>query len=64
MTVTKNFDENQDDAPEDESGIDKLSRFLNDLALIADTDDGDAETAEVTLMTLHAAKGWNFQLSS
>ena len=27
---------NQDDAPEDESGIDKLSRFLNDLALIAD----------------------------
>lgn len=62
LTVTKNFDENQDDAPEDESGIDKLSRFLNDLALIADTDDGDAETAEVTLMTLHAAKGLEFPI--
>jgi DNA helicase-2/ATP-dependent DNA helicase PcrA len=62
LTVTKNFDENQDDAPKDESGIDKLSRFLNDLALIADTDDGDAETAEVTLMTLHAAKGLEFPI--
>jgi len=62
LTVTKNFDENQDDAPEDESGIDKLSRFLNDLALIADTDDGNAETAEVTLMTLHAAKGLEFPI--
>ena len=62
LTVTKNFDDNQEDAPEDESGIDKLSRFLNDLALIADTDDGDAETAEVTLMTLHAAKGLEFPI--
>ena len=62
LTVTKNFDDNQEDAPEDEAGIDKLSRFLNDLALIADTDDGDAETAEVTLMTLHAAKGLEFPI--
>ncbi len=60
LTVTKNFDENKDDAPEDEAGLDKLSRFLNDLALIADTDDGDVESAEVTLMTLHAAKGLEF----
>ena len=30
---------------------DTLSRFLNDLALIADTDDGAQETSEVTLMT-------------
>ena len=37
-----------------------LSRFLNDLALIADTDDGAQETSEVTLMTLHAAKGLEF----
>ncbi|MGT2924279.1 DNA helicase PcrA [Streptococcus caviae] len=60
LSVTKNFDENSEEAPEDERGLDKLSRFLNDLALIADTDEGDAEAAEVTLMTLHAAKGLEF----
>ena len=59
LSVTKNFDENPDN-PADESGLDKLSRFLNDLALIADTDDGDQESSEVTLMTLHAAKGLEF----
>ncbi len=60
LSVTKNFDENNDDGTPDETGIDRLGRFLNDLALIADTDDGDAESAEVTLMTLHAAKGLEF----
>lgn len=59
LSVTKNFDESPDN-PTDESGLDKLSRFLNDLALIADTDDGDTESSEVTLMTLHAAKGLEF----
>ncbi|MFS9449466.1 DNA helicase PcrA [Streptococcus cristatus] len=59
LSVTKNFDENPDN-PTDETGLDKLSRFLNDLALIADTDDGDTESSEVTLMTLHAAKGLEF----
>ena len=59
LSVTKNFDENLDN-PADETGLDKLSRFLNDLALIADTDDGDTESSEVTLMTLHAAKGLEF----
>lgn len=59
LSVTKNFDESPDN-PADESGLDKLSRFLNDLALIADTDDGDTESSEVTLMTLHAAKGLEF----
>lgn len=60
LSVTKNFDETNEDAPDDEFGIDKLGRFLNDLALIADTDDGKEEAAEVTLMTLHAAKGLEF----
>lgn len=60
LSVTKNFDD-KDEATE-ETGLDKLSRFLNDLALIADTDDGDSQTAEVTLMTLHAAKGLEFPL--
>ena len=59
LSVTKNFDESPDN-PAEESGLDKLSRFLNDLALIADTDDGDQESSEVTLMTLHAAKGLEF----
>ena len=59
LSVTKNFDESPDN-PADETGLDKLSRFLNDLALIADTDDEDQESSEVTLMTLHAAKGLEF----
>lgn len=59
LSVTKNFDESSDN-PADDSGLDKLSRFLNDLALIADTDDGDQDSSEVTLMTLHAAKGLEF----
>ena len=60
MSVTKNFDETNTDGTEDETGIDRLGRFLNDLALIADTDDGEIEAAEVTLMTLHATKGLEF----
>ena len=59
LSVTKNFDENPENDTE-ETGLDRLSRFLNDLALIADTDDGDQESSEVTLMTLHAAKGLEF----
>lgn len=60
LSVTKNFDDNKEVATESETGLDRLSRFLNDLALIADTDDGNVESAEVTLMTLHAAKGLEF----
>ncbi|MGT2925838.1 DNA helicase PcrA [Streptococcus cuniculipharyngis] len=58
LSVTKNFDDK--DSQEDEDGLDRLGRFLNDLALIADTDDGDSQVSEVTLMTLHAAKGLEF----
>ncbi|MGT2934717.1 DNA helicase PcrA [Streptococcus castoreus] len=60
LSVTKNFDDSSDTQEDDESGVDRLGRFLNDLALIADTDDASVETAEVTLMTLHAAKGLEF----
>lgn len=60
LSVTKSFDDNKEVATESETGLDRLSRFLNDLALIADTDDGNVESAEVTLMTLHAAKGLEF----
>ncbi|HEO8393068.1 TPA: DNA helicase PcrA [Streptococcus agalactiae] len=60
LSVTKNFDDNPEITVEGETGLDRLSRFLNDLALVADTDDSATETAEVTLMTLHAAKGLEF----
>ena len=60
LSVTKNFDEYSENDTE-ETGLDKLSRFLNDLALVADTDDaGTQESSEVTLMTLHAVKGLEF----
>ena len=60
LSVTKNFDEHSENDTE-ETGLDKLSRFLNDLALVADTNDaGTQESSEVTLMTLHAAKGLEF----
>lgn len=59
LSVTKNFDEDSENDTE-ETGLDRLSHFLNDLALIADTDDGNQESSEVTLMTLHAAKGLEF----
>lgn len=58
LSVTKHFDE--ENAVEGETGLETLSRFLNDLALIADTDDGNRENSAVTLMTLHAAKGLEF----
>lgn len=61
LSVTKNFDEASATSNE-ENGLDKLGRFLNDLALIADTDDSKADVAEVTLMTLHAAKGLEFPI--
>ncbi|GFH42569.1 DNA helicase [Lactococcus hodotermopsidis] len=58
LTVTQSFDE-KDTPVADETGLDKLSRFLNDLSLVADTDSYE-ETSQVTLMTLHAAKGLEF----
>lgn len=67
LSVTKHFDE-KDEVPTDvttaepiiETGLEKLSRFLNDLSLIADTDSGEEDSDLVTLMTLHAAKGLEF----
>ncbi|MFZ2699433.1 MAG: DNA helicase PcrA [Lactococcus raffinolactis] len=60
LTVTKSFDDKEsENAVEGETGLDKLSRFLNDLRLLADPDSYD-ETSQVTLMTLHAAKGLEF----
>ena len=42
LTVTKSFDDKEsENAVEGETGLDKLSRFLNDLSLVADTDSYD-----------------------
>lgn len=62
ISVTQEFDKTfaatQDD--EAEAAEDKLTIFLNDLALISDVDSYEEEASEVTLMTLHAAKGLEF----
>lgn len=60
LSVTQHFDELETN-PE-ESAFERLSRFLNDLALVADTDDAHEEAGAVTLMTLHAAKGLEFPI--
>jgi len=54
-SITQTFD--QSDA-EDHS----LLTFLTDLSLVAPTDDIEEETTEVTLMTLHSAKGLEFSV--
>ena len=62
LTVTQEFDkqfeqQNEEDADAPEE---KLTVFLNDLALVSDTDNLEEDASQVTLMTLHAAKGLEF----
>ncbi len=54
-SITQTFDKSD---AEDHS----LLAFLTDLSLIAPTDDIEEETTEVTLMTLHSAKGLEFSV--
>lgn len=53
MTNIKNY---EDDNPEDAT----LSGFLEDIALLSDIDNYDADADSVVLMTLHSAKGLEF----
>lgn len=64
LTVTQAFDQQLAQSPEYENVEDdeKLSLFLNDLALVSDIDSLEEETSQVTLMTLHAAKGLEFPI--
>ncbi|MGR3741343.1 DNA helicase PcrA [Companilactobacillus sp. DQM5] len=55
LTVTKQFD----DKYEDEDTL-RLESFLTELSLVSDQDDVEEDVKEVTLMTLHAAKGLEF----
>ncbi|MBM7617451.1 DNA helicase-2/ATP-dependent DNA helicase PcrA [Weissella uvarum] len=58
LSVTAEFDEHYE--PTDET-ISKYADFLSELALVSDLDNLDeATTNQVTLMTLHAAKGLEF----
>lgn len=52
-SVTKEFDQQED---EDKS----LLVFLTDLALLSPTDDIEDEAGQITMMTMHAAKGLEF----
>lgn len=61
-TVTQEFDkrfaaQNEEDA---DSAEEKLAIFLNDLALVSEIDSFEESPSQVTLMTLHAAKGLEF----
>ncbi|WP_204120029.1 DNA helicase PcrA [Levilactobacillus wangkuiensis] len=59
LSVTQKFDDDWDNADHDETE-ERLVEFLADLALVSAQDDVEEEPAEVTLMTLHAAKGLEF----
>lgn len=58
LSVTKKFDDGFDEETS-ESGS-RIVDFLADLALVSDQDDVEEQPAQVTLMTLHAAKGLEF----
>jgi DNA helicase-2/ATP-dependent DNA helicase PcrA len=62
LTVTQEFDKQFEKQMEEntEEPEEKLIVFLNDLALVSDIDNLEEETTQVTLMTLHAAKGLEF----
>ncbi|WP_458102863.1 DNA helicase PcrA [Enterococcus faecalis] len=62
LSVTQEFDkrfeaQNNDDSNGEET---KLADFLTDLALVSDLDNLEESSSQVTLMTLHAAKGLEF----
>lgn len=57
LSVTKQFDQTYEPTDEQSS---PLEDFIADVALISDQDDVDESKQEVTLMTLHAAKGLEF----
>lgn len=57
LSVTKRFDDHYE--PEDDDS-NQLSDFLAEVSLLSDQDDIDNDDNQVTLMTLHAAKGLEF----
>ncbi|WP_027107937.1 DNA helicase PcrA [Lacticigenium naphthae] len=58
LTVTKQFDDEREQSEEENT----LINFLTDLALLSDIGTVEEEKSEVTMMTLHAAKGLEFPI--
>ncbi len=56
LSVTEKYDNEHPDL----HGKENLINFLSDLALVSDQDDVEDDNKQVTLMTLHAAKGLEF----
>ncbi len=56
ISVTEQYDQQNQDS----LGSENLINFLSDLALVSDQDDVQEDGSQVTLMTLHAAKGLEF----
>jgi DNA helicase-2/ATP-dependent DNA helicase PcrA len=59
LTVAREFDERHG-APAQRVGVGNLEVFLEETALVNDTDDWETQLDRVTLMTLHASKGLEF----
>ncbi|MEG0731167.1 MAG: DNA helicase PcrA [Vagococcus sp.] len=67
LSVTQEFDKrfeageyDDNELESEEEAPNKLTLFLNDLALVADIDSLEEDQSQVTFMTLHAAKGLEF----
>lgn len=61
LSVTQEFDKRYElEVDESSDPTEKLAGFLNDLALVSDIDSLEDESSQVTLMTMHAAKGLEF----
>lgn len=61
ISKARTFEEEAEtDVTDEDGGRNLLSRFLEDVALVADIDNLDPEADYVVLMTLHGAKGLEF----
>ncbi|WP_129044575.1 DNA helicase PcrA [Companilactobacillus metriopterae] len=60
LTVTRQFDQTYE--PDEEADQTRLDMFLTELSLVSDQDELEEGQTEVTMMTLHAAKGLEFPI--
>ncbi len=60
VTALNDFVENKKEETGDAEYITTLSDYLADVALLTDADKNDDDTNKVTLMTIHSAKGLEF----